>query len=142
VHDRFAPKETSHYLGMTASTFTLVHVWLSVLVSAPASSWCSASSPGNRSAAGRRSFLITTAATSVTGFAFPFDHLLPSHKVGIVSLAVSPSRCSLATASVSPGPWRRVYAVCAGLPSYLNVFVAVVQAFERGIVPERDGPTQ
>jgi len=25
-------------------------------------------------------------ATRVTGFGFPFDHLLPSHKVGIISL--------------------------------------------------------
>jgi hypothetical protein len=31
-------------------------------------------------------FLVTTVATSVTGFGFPFDHLLPSHKVGITSL--------------------------------------------------------
>jgi hypothetical protein len=27
-------------------------------------------------------------ATSVTGFGFPFDHLLPSHQVGIISLVV------------------------------------------------------
>ncbi|HME71685.1 MAG TPA: hypothetical protein VKM54_17710 [Myxococcota bacterium] len=27
-------------------------------------------------------------ATSVTGFCFTFDHLLPSHDVGIISLAV------------------------------------------------------
>src|SRR5260370_36414271 len=33
-------------------------------------------------------FLITTAATSVTGFLFPFHKFLPSHAVGIVSLLV------------------------------------------------------
>jgi hypothetical protein len=33
-------------------------------------------------------FLATTVLTSLTGFGFPFDHLLPSHKVGIISLAV------------------------------------------------------
>jgi hypothetical protein len=33
-------------------------------------------------------FLITTAATSVTAFLFPFHKLLPSHAVGIVSLLV------------------------------------------------------
>jgi hypothetical protein len=31
---------------------------------------------------------LTTVLTSVTGFFFPFDHLLPSHKVGIISLLV------------------------------------------------------
>jgi hypothetical protein len=30
-------------------------------------------------------FLLTTVLTSVTGFGVPFDHLLPSHKVGILS---------------------------------------------------------
>jgi hypothetical protein len=33
-------------------------------------------------------FLATTVATSATGFLFPFDHLLPSHIVGITSLLV------------------------------------------------------
>jgi hypothetical protein len=33
-------------------------------------------------------FVLTTVLTSVTGFFFPFDHLLPSHKVGIISLLV------------------------------------------------------
>jgi len=33
-------------------------------------------------------FLLTTVLTSVTGFGFPFDHLLPSHKVGTVTLPV------------------------------------------------------
>jgi hypothetical protein len=33
-------------------------------------------------------FLVTTAATSITGFLFPFRKFLPSHAVGIVSLLV------------------------------------------------------
>ena len=74
-------------------------------------------------------FLASTVATSVTGFGFPFDHLLPSHKVGIVSLVV------LAVAILAryplrlAGAWRRVYVICAALALYLNVFVLVVQAF-------------
>jgi hypothetical protein len=35
-------------------------------------------------------FLVTTALTSITGFGFPFVALLPSHKVGILSLIVLP----------------------------------------------------
>jgi len=33
-------------------------------------------------------FLLTTVATSVTGFMFPFHKLLPSHLVGAISLVV------------------------------------------------------
>jgi hypothetical protein len=33
-------------------------------------------------------FLVTTAATSSTGFMFPFHKFMPSHAVGIVSLLV------------------------------------------------------
>jgi hypothetical protein len=33
-------------------------------------------------------FLATTILTSATGFAFPFQHLLPSHIVGALSLVV------------------------------------------------------
>jgi hypothetical protein len=74
-------------------------------------------------------FLITTVATSVTGFLFPFTMLLPSHIFGIISLVV------LAIAAVArysfrmTGPWRWIYAVTALFALYLNVFVLVVQAF-------------
>jgi len=79
-------------------------------------------------------FLATTVATSVTGFGFPFDHLLPSHKVGIISLFV------LAVAIVAryvfhlAGAWRRVYVVGAVIALYLNIFVLIVQSFQK--VPE------
>jgi hypothetical protein len=74
-------------------------------------------------------FLATTVATSVTGFGFPFDHLLPSHKIGIISLVI------LAVAIVArymvhqAGAWRRIYVVCVAAALYLNVFVGVTQAF-------------
>ena len=74
-------------------------------------------------------FLVTTALTSITGFFFPFHKLLPSHILGIVSLAVLalafPARYLLHLA----GAWRKVYAVTASLALYLNVFVLVVQLF-------------
>jgi hypothetical protein len=74
-------------------------------------------------------FLVTTVATSVTGFGFPVDHLLPSHVIGLVSLAV------LAVAIVAryglhlAGAWGGIYVVCAAAVLYLNVFVGIVQAF-------------
>ena len=78
----------------------------------------------------------------MTGFAFPFEHLLPSHKVGIVSLAVLIRAVVARYGLHLAGPWRRVYAVCAGLAIHLNVFVAVVQAFEQGPFLNAMAPAQ
>ena len=74
-------------------------------------------------------FPATTAATSITGFAFPTDHLLPSHRVGIVSLVVLVVAIVARYGRHLAGAWRRVYVVCAAIALYLNVFVGVVQAF-------------
>ncbi len=76
-------------------------------------------------------FLAATVATSVTGFGFPFDHLLPSHKVGIISLVVLAVAILAHYALRLAGAWRRIYVVCAGIALYLNVFVGVVQAFQK-----------
>jgi hypothetical protein len=74
-------------------------------------------------------FLVTTALTSITGFFFPFHKLLPSHILGIISLAVLalaiPARYLLHLA----GAWRKVYAVSSSVSLYLNVFVLVAQLF-------------
>jgi hypothetical protein len=74
-------------------------------------------------------FLATTALTSITGFFFPFHKLLPSHILGIISLAVLafaiPARYLLHLA----GAWRKVYVVTASIALYLNVFVLVAQLF-------------
>jgi hypothetical protein len=117
--------------GMTTSTFTLVHVWLSVIGMGAGLVVMFGLLAGKTLGGWTALFLITTAATSITGFAFPFDHLLPSHKVGTVSLAVLALALLARYGFRLAGPWRRVYAVCAGLALYLNVFVAVVQAFEK-----------
>jgi len=67
----------------------------------------------------------------VTGFGFPFDHLLPSHKVGIISLVVLTVAILARHAFHLAGAWRWLYVVSAAVALYLNVFVLVVQAFEK-----------
>jgi hypothetical protein len=90
-------------------------------------------------------FLATTVATSVTGFGFPFEHLLPSHIVGVISLVVLAIAIAGRYAFQLRGAWRHVYVVCAVLALYLNVFVAVVQAFLkvpalRALAPKQTEP--
>src|SRR6266404_3658505 len=86
---------------------------------------------GNRLDGWTKLFLITTVATSVTGFGFPFHHLLPSHKVGIISLVVLAVAIFARYRRHIAGVWRWIYVVTAMIALYLNVFVGVVQAFEK-----------
>jgi uncharacterized membrane protein SirB2 len=87
-------------------------------------------------------FLLTTVLTSATGFLFPFEHLLPSHVVGIISLVV------LAVAIIARYPmhmvraWRSTYVVSAVLALYLNFFVLVAQTFMKVPAVHALAPTQ
>src|SRR5882724_13399679 len=115
--------------GMTLATFTEVHVVLS-LVAIAAGFVVMTGLLGGRDRGGWTAlFLVTTVATSVTGFGFPVDHLLPSHVVGIVSLVVLAVAILARYGLRLRGAWRPVYVVGAALALYFNVFVGVVQAF-------------
>lgn len=74
-------------------------------------------------------FLITTIATSVTGFLFPFTKLLPSHIVGIISLVVLAIAAAARYSFRLKDAWRWIYVVTALAALDLNVFVLVAQAF-------------
>jgi hypothetical protein len=117
--------------GLSESAFTAVHVVLS-LVGIGSGLVVLLGLRADRARGGwTLLFLATTVATSVTGFAFPFDHLLPSHKVGIISLVALAVAILARYALHLAGAWRRIYVVCAAVALYLNVFVGVVQAFQK-----------
>jgi len=75
-------------LGMTLSTFTLFHVVLSLVGIASGFIVVYGLLTGKRLNTWNAIFLVFTVLTSLTGFLFPFHHLLPSHVVGILSLVV------------------------------------------------------
>lgn len=116
-------------LGMSTSTFTLVHVVLS-LVGIFTGLVVLFGMFGSKKLDGWTAvFLATTVLTSVTGFPFPRDHILPSHIVGIISLVVLAIAIFALYSRHLAGSWRWLYVVAAVVALYLNVFVAVVQAF-------------
>jgi|SRR5467141_551224 len=115
--------------GMTLATFTEVHVVLSLVAVAAGFVVMTGLLGGRDRSEWTALFLVTTVATSVTGFGFPVDHLLPSHVIGIVSLVVLAVAILARYGRRLRGAWRPVYVVCAALALYLNVFVGVVQAF-------------
>ena len=74
--------------GLSESTFTTVHTVLSLIGIGSGLVVMFGFLTGKERGGWTLLFLVTTVATCVTGFAFPFDRLLPAHKVGIVSLVV------------------------------------------------------
>ncbi len=87
-------------------------------------------------------FLITTVATSVTGFMFPFHRFLPSHGVAILSLLVLPVAIFARYRRHLAGSWRWIYVITAVLALYLNVLVLIVQAFLKVKTLNALAPTQ
>jgi hypothetical protein len=87
-------------------------------------------------------FLVTTILTSVTGFLFPFTQFLPSHAFGILSLLVLPVAVAGRYAFHLRGPWRWLYTVSSVLALYLNMFVLIVQAFQKIPALKALAPTQ
>jgi hypothetical protein len=129
--------------GLTESTFTTVHVVLSLVGIGSGLVVMLGLLTGKDRPGWTLLFLATTVATSVTGFGFPFDHLLPSHKVGIISLVVLAVAIVARYALHLAGAWRRLaYVICAAVALYLNVFVGVVQAFQKVPALTKLAPTQ
>jgi hypothetical protein len=74
-------------------------------------------------------FLFTTILTNATGFMFPFDKLLPSHIIAILSLVLLAVACIALYGMKLSGAWRAIYLITAIASLYLNVFVLVIQSF-------------
>src|SRR5260370_1165706 len=87
-------------------------------------------------------FLLSTVATSVTGFFFPFHGFTPAIGVGIVSLVVLAVAIFARDSRQLTGAWRWVYVVTAMIALYLNVFVLIVQLFQKVPALKALAPTQ
>jgi len=129
-------------LGMSTATYTFLHVLISLVGIGSGLVVISRFLTGKRLGGLTAVFLTTTVLTSVTGFGFPFDHLLPSHKVGIISLVILAVAIPARYVFHLAGAWRWIYVIGATTALYLNVFVAVVQAFLKVPALKALAPTQ
>jgi hypothetical protein len=128
--------------GMTLGTYTFLHVLISLVGIGSGLIVIFGLLTGKRLDGWTALFLVTTVLTSMTGFGFPFDHLLPSHKVGIISLVILALTIPARYVFHLAGRWRWIYVVGAAMALYLNVFVAVVQAFLKVPALKTLAPTQ
>jgi hypothetical protein len=129
-------------LGMSTSTFTFIHVLISLMGIGSGFIVLFGLLTGRRMDNWTTLFLATTVATSVTGFGFPFTHLLPSHILGIISLIALAIAILARYSRNLVGAWRKTYVISAVIALYLNVFVLVVQCFEKVPALHALAPTQ
>lgn len=127
-------------LGMSIHVFTLIHVLISLVGIVSGLVVMYGFLTNKRLNRWTAVFLVTTALTSLTGFLFPFTGVTPAIKLGIISLVV------LAVAIITRYPlrlaWRKTYVITACVALYFNVFVLVVQSFEKVPSLEAIAPTQ
>ena len=129
-------------LGMSTSAFTTFHVVLSLIGIATGLVVAAGMLGSKRLSGWTFTFLVTTILTSVTGYLFPVDRILPSHIVGAISLVV------LAIATIAfyryrlEGAARGICAITALIALYLNIFVLVAQGFLKLPALKALAPTQ
>jgi hypothetical protein len=128
-------------LGMSLATFTQFHVIISLIAIISGIVVVLGMLGAKRMPGMTALFLITTVATSATGFMFPtpFD---AADVVGIISLVfLALAILALYTYKLA-GAWRGAYVVSAVVSLYLNCFVLVVQSFMKVPFFHALAPTQ
>jgi len=87
-------------------------------------------------------FLVTAVATTITGFFFPFHGFTPAIGLGIISLPFLALTIFARYPKHLAGPWRWIYVIGAVICLYFNLFVLVVQLFEKIPALHAIAPTQ
>ena len=119
-------------LGMSLSTFVLVHVIISLIGIAAGFIVMFGMLGSNRMPGLTAIFLLLTILTSATGFLIPpllSEKLLPSHMIGVLSLILLAIACFALYGQKLSGSWRWIYVLTALLALYFNIFVLVIQSF-------------
>ena len=116
-------------MSLYLSVFTLVHVAISLVAIVTGYLVIYDMLNARESRPVTLTFLVTTVLTSLTGFGFPVNRILPAHVIAVISLV------ALGVALVGryvhrlAGKWRAIYVLSAVFAQYLDVFVLIVQGF-------------
>jgi hypothetical protein len=118
-------------LGMSLSAFTTLHVVISLIAIVTGFivvfGMLQSRRPGCLSAV----FLWTTVLTSVTGFMFPNTSVTPGIIIGIISMVLLAIAFFALYAKHLDVAWRWVYVWTAIAALWFNVFVGIVQSFQK-----------
>jgi hypothetical protein len=129
-------------LGLSVAAFTFLHVAISLIGIVTGFIVVAGMLAARRLDGWTTAFLATTILTSVTGFFFHSKNFGPPHVIGVISLAASAPAVWAFYGRKLAGVWRPIYVATAVLALYLNVFVGVVQAFQKIPALAKIAPTQ
>ena len=118
-------------LGMSIHAFTVLHVIISLIAIASGLIVLFGMLGSHRLPAMTALFLLTTVLTSVTGFIFPIEGFTPALAVGVISMVVLAIALFALYGKHLAGAWRWTYVVTALIALWFNVFVLIVQSFEK-----------
>jgi len=122
--------------------YTIIHTLISLVAILTGFAVLFGLLTGNRIDGWTKWFLISAVATTVTGFFFPFHGITPAIKLGIISSVVLVITIYARYAKHLAGAWRWIYVVGASVTLYFNVFVGIVQSFEKIPALKAMAPTQ
>jgi hypothetical protein len=117
--------------GIPTDTFVQIHVIISLIALVAGCLVLYGLFIGTASSAWTVLFLATTILTSVTGFPLPPFGFDPARALGVILLVLVALAVAALYAYHLAGAWRWIYVGSTVAAFYLNVFVAVVQAFQK-----------
>ena len=118
-------------LGMSLHAFTQFHVAISVAGIVAGLVVVLGMLGSQRLNAVTLLFLVTTTLTSLTGFLFPYHGITPGIVIGVLSLIVLLLAALARYSFHYAGRWRATYVVSSIVALWFNVFVFIVQSFEK-----------
>jgi hypothetical protein len=126
-------------LGMSVAAFTQLHVIISLVAIISGIMVALGMLGARRMPVMTALFLLTTVATSVTGFMFdtPVDaprvigSLDPAKLIGLISLIFLALGILALYGYRLAGSWRGLYVISAMIALYFNCFVLIVQSFQK-----------
>jgi len=129
-------------LGLATSLFLQIHVYLSLIGILSGLVVLYGLLSGRPLVGWTALFLATTVLTSATGFPLPPFGFDPPRAVGVISLVLLALAIAALYGFRLAGAWRWIYIGSAIAALYLNVFVAVTQAFQKLPFLQPLAPTQ
>jgi len=128
--------------GLSIENFTILHTAISLIAIASGLVVLAGMLRARRLPGWTAVFLVTTILTSVTGFMFPISGLTPAIVFGLISIVILVIALAALYLKHLSGAWRWIYVTTALMALYLNVFVLIVQSFQKLPALQKLAPTQ